>query len=62
MIVVLDVQLERDADLMEVAQARGGAGAALGPAQDRQEEASQDGDDRDHHQKFDQRETAQTDV
>ena len=43
-------------ELLEVIDAVNSAGGFLCAAEDRQQHASQDGDDRDHDEKFDQRE------
>ena len=50
------VVVQGQADLLEVVDALGAAGGLAGRLHGRQQQADQDGDDRDHHQQLDQRE------
>ena len=56
--VVIRVKLHEQADLAEIVQARDALALGLGACQGRQEQASQNGDDRNDHKKFNQGETA----
>lgn len=53
-IIVLDVKLESEPDLMEVAQTSRGTSVFFGPAQSRQEQGGERSDKGDDHQKLDQ--------
>src|SRR5262249_30395705 len=57
-LVVLHIGLQAQADLVEVAQARCIPAALLHPCERRQQDGREDGDDRNHHQKLNQRERA----
>src|SRR5258706_513429 len=54
--VIVRVHAHGQVDLMQIAGASGAAALFLGAGQSRQEHASQNGYDRDHHQQFDERE------
>ena len=51
------VVVQGQADLLQVVDALGAAGGLARRLHGGQEQADQDGDDGDHHQQFDQRET-----
>ena len=57
-LVLLDVQLQRDAHLMQVVLAGRGTGLGLGFGDRWEQEGSQDTYNGDDHQEFDQGETA----
>jgi hypothetical protein len=52
------VVVQREAELLEVVGALDAAGRLSGGLDGRQQQRNQDGDDRDHHQKLDQRKSA----
>lgn len=54
---IMGVHLDGEAELAEIAQALGDAGLLLGSRQGREQQASEDADDRDDHEQFDQGET-----
>src|SRR3970040_126191 len=56
--VITRINLARDADLLEVAQAMGCFRPGLGAGQRRQEHRRQNGNDGNHHQQFDQSKSA----
>ena len=55
--VVVNVELQGDADLFEIGAALNRVGPLFRVGQRRQQHRRQDGDDRNHHQQFNQRET-----
>src|SRR5439155_11043425 len=55
-LVVLLIQFQRHAELLAITQARGLARLLAGLSKNREEDRCQDGDDRDHHEQFDQSE------
>ena len=57
-VVVAQIHEEGQADLFEVVQADGLLAFLFGPAQCRQQECGEDGNDGDDHQQFNQREGA----
>ena len=57
MLVVLDVHFQGQADLVQVAQARGALGGPFAASQDWQEQAGEQTDNGNHHQQLDQRKT-----
>ena len=56
-LIIAAIQRSGQTQLMEVGQAGGLSGACLGFGQRRQKHACQDGNDGDHHQQFNERET-----
>ena len=58
LIVVIQIHVEREPPLPEVAETGDAVGLFLGLGQRRQKHGRQNGDDGDDHQQFDQRESA----
>ena len=58
LVVVIQIHVERDAPLPEIAGAGGARGALFGPRQRRHEHGRQNRNDGNHHEQFDQGESA----
>src|ERR1700722_20011601 len=57
-VVILQIKIQRDAALVKIGHALGVPGADFCPAQSREQQRGQDGDDGNHHQQFNQSESA----